>query len=84
MSAVPQPGVHADHDHHDAHGHPMGRRWLFATNHGRTSARCTLLFSHHVDGRRVLALLIRLELFQPGLQSVNIRSCSTSSPRCTA
>jgi cytochrome c oxidase subunit 1 len=31
----------------------------------------------------VLALLIRAELFEPGLQILR-PSCSTSSPRCTA
>jgi heme/copper-type cytochrome/quinol oxidase subunit 1 len=31
-----------------------------------------------------LALMIRAELFQPGLQFWSTPSCSTSSPPCTA
>ena len=76
MSAViDHPGAHAGghHDEHaDHHGAPHGwRRWVYATNH-KDIGTMYLLFSFTmlmVGG--LLAMLIRLELFHPGLQFVN-------------
>ncbi len=74
MSAViDHPGLHGhDHADHGHHGAPHGwRRWAYATNH-KDIGTMYLVFSLTmlmIGG--LLAMLIRLELFQPGLQFVN-------------
>jgi cytochrome c oxidase subunit 1 len=71
-----QPGVPA-HDHHDDgahdhHGPDRGwRRWVFATNH-KDIGTMYLLFSllmFFVGG--TMAMVIRAELFKPGMQLVD-------------
>jgi cytochrome c oxidase subunit 1 len=71
MSAVLDHHDHPAHHHpHDHHPHGW-RRWLYATNH-KDIGTLYMLFSFTmlmIGG--VLALMIRAELFKPGLQLVN-------------
>ena len=76
MSTIPHGAApaHDDHghDHDHAHDHPYGfMRWVTTTNH-KDIGTMYLWFSFTmflVGG--VMALMIRAELFQPGLQVVH-------------
>ncbi|MBY4899066.1 cytochrome c oxidase subunit I [Cupriavidus sp. AU9028] len=71
MPHAPSGDLPLDHPHdaHDAHGHPEGwRRWLFATNHKDIGTMYLWFSFAMLMAGGVMALLLRLELFQPGLQ----------------
>jgi len=74
MSADNSVDVHVDghDDHHDHHGPAKGwTRWLYTTNH-KDIGTLYLWFSllmFFIGG--AMALVVRLELFQPGLQFVD-------------
>ena len=71
MSAVlDHPHVHGHDDHH---GHaPTGwRRWVYATNHKDIGTMYMVFSLTMLMFGGLLALGIRAELFQPGLQFMN-------------
>jgi cytochrome c oxidase subunit I len=56
-------------DHHDAHDVPVGwRRWLLATNHKDIGTLYLIFAITNLMIGGVMALMIRAELFEPGLQ----------------
>jgi cytochrome c oxidase subunit 1 len=69
-SATIAPDSHADHDDH--HGPAKGmKRWLFATNHKDIGTMYLVLSLVMFFVGGVMALVIRTELFAPGLQFVH-------------
>jgi len=65
--------AHADHDSHDHHGPAKGfiRRWVMTTNH-KDIGTMYLVFAgimFFIGG--AMAMVIRAELFHPGLQFVD-------------
>ncbi|HEX2531368.1 MAG TPA: cbb3-type cytochrome c oxidase subunit I, partial [Burkholderiaceae bacterium] len=60
-----------EHFHDPAHSLPHGwRRWLFATNHKDIGSMYLWFSMAMLMSGGVMALLLRTELFQPGIQFV--------------
>ena len=74
MSAVldhPAHGHPGHADHHDHHAPTGWRRWVYATNHKDIGTMYMLFSLTMLMVGGVMALMIRVELFQPGLQFIN-------------
>jgi cytochrome c oxidase subunit 1 len=67
MSAVLDHPSHAPEDHHD-HAPAGWRRWVYATNHKDIGTMYLLFAFTMLMVGGLLAMLIRAELFKPGLQ----------------
>jgi cytochrome c oxidase subunit 1 len=72
MSAVLDKPGHGDHTHDDHHAHaPAGwRRWVFATNHKDIGTMYLVFASTMLLVGGAMAMVIRAELFEPGLQFI--------------
>ena len=71
MSAVLDHPTHGHADHHDHHAPSGWRRWVYATNHKDIGTMYMLFSLTMLMLGGVMALMIRTELFQPGLQFIN-------------
>ena len=71
MSAVlDHPGHDSHADHHD-HAPTGWKRWVYATNHKDIGTMYLVFSLTMFMAGGVMALLLRAELFQPGLQVIN-------------